>query len=57
MQFWKRIMAWFDNMGFDNNIDFRLERYLAGSNDICDLEQRQKKWLYMSESDRNRWFV
>jgi hypothetical protein len=33
---------------FDNGmIDFRLERYLADSSDIVDLEFRQKRWTYI----------
>jgi hypothetical protein len=40
---------------FNDGTDFRLERYLASSTDICDLEHRQHKWSYMTESERNYW--
>ena len=37
-------------------IDLRLERYLAGSTDLADLERRQQRWFSMSESAKNRWW-
>jgi len=35
--------------------DFRMERYLAGSADIAELDHRMRKWQYMSESERARY--
>ena len=52
MKFLERWFAW-----FRSGTDFRLERYLAASTDLADLERRQKKWMYMTESERNRWHV
>jgi len=39
-----------------NPIDIRLDRYLASSSDLADLEHRQQKWFRMSESEKNRWW-
>lgn len=48
----KRLVSWFDNRHFD----YRLERYLASSVDLSDLERRQVRWESMSEAERNRWW-
>lgn len=40
-----------------NPIDMRLERYLAGSADLAELEHRQQKWLRMREWERDRWWL
>jgi len=39
----------------NNSIDMRLERYLAASTDLADLEHRQQRWFRMSEWEKNRW--
>jgi hypothetical protein len=51
MKILEKLFDWFDN----RYIDFRLERYLSASVDLCDLEHRQQKWEFMSESERNRY--
>jgi hypothetical protein len=45
-----RFIAW-----MRSPTDFRMERYLARSVDVADLEHRLQKWSRMSEADKNHY--
>lgn len=52
MQFFKKLFDW-----INSGTDWRLERYLAQSVDLADLERRQRQWQYMSDFERDRWMI
>jgi hypothetical protein len=51
MKFLRALWHW-----ADPGVDWRLERYLAESIDLADLEHRIKRWDYMTEAERNHWY-
>ena len=49
MKLLRKVFAWFNRY----TMDHRLERYLAQSVDLYDLERREQRWNFMSEAERN----
>jgi hypothetical protein len=49
MNLWHKLGSYF------TSCDFGLEHYLASSVDVIELEYRERKWMRMSESERNFW--